>query len=232
MRTVLDLADGRRIILASPLRGRVQAGVVCLNEVVVRQEPAVWIETAALAKALRDAHAGRLPSEIAALQEARDLYKCFGMEPSRYRPSSEALLRRVLQGKDLYRLNNAVDACNLASLSYLLPIGLYDLARVAGDITLRVGQAGEEYPGIRKGTVHLAGRLGFFDARGGFGSPTSDSLRTSVTSTTTHLVAVILATAAYDTALMRRHCEHFTALFVRYCGARPAGGGLLGGDDD
>ena len=104
--------------------------------------------------------AGTQPARIPGLTEARDLYKSFGMEPTRHRPSSEALLRRVLQGKGLYRLGNLVDTCNLASLSFLLPIGMYDLDRVRGDVELRTGGPDEEYDGIRKGPVHLGGSAG------------------------------------------------------------------------
>ncbi len=216
----VSLPDGRRVELAEPLRGRVLAGVVCLADVTVQEQPAVWQETAQVAAALRATHAGKLPSEIAGLQEARELYKSFGMDPSRHRPSSEALLRRVLQDKELYRLDSAVDCCNLASLTYLLPIGLYDLACVEGDVQLRTGLDGEHYEGIRKGPVNLGGRLGLFDARGGFGSPTSDSARTSVGTSTRDVLAVIMATGAYPPARMEAHRAHFADLFARHCGAR------------
>lgn len=228
MKASLTLPDGRRLALAETILDRVRAGVVCLAGVKVRTVPAVWAETDQLAADLRTAHAGKAPSEIAALREARDLYKSFGMDPSRHRPSSEALLRRVLQGKEIYRLDSAVDCCNLASLTYLLPIGLYDLARVDGDIGLRTGEPGEEYEGIRKGPVHLAGRLGLFDRRGGFGSPTSDSARTCVTTQTTELLAVIMATAAYPPARLQAHCTHLADLYARHCGARTTLTGNLG----
>jgi DNA/RNA-binding domain of Phe-tRNA-synthetase-like protein len=125
----------------------------------------------------------------------------------------------VLQGKSLYVINNAVDACNLASLSYQLPIGLYDLHRVAGDVTLRLGLPGEEYPGIRKGPVHLEGRLALCDDKGPFGSPTSDSARTCVTAQTRHLLAIIMATGRYSSAAMTDNVEFLADLYRRHCGA-------------
>ncbi len=222
MASSLALPDNRRVALADEVSDRLLAGVVSLTGVAVRTEPAVWRQTAALAAELAAAHAGKLPSEIAGLQEARVLYKSFGMDPSRHRPSSEALLRRVLKGQDLYRINNAVDCCNLASLRYLLPIGMYDLRLISGDIVLRLGLPDERYAGIRKGPVHLGGRLGLFDRLGGFGSPTSDSARTSVTEVTTDILAVLMATAAYETVRMQAHLEDFADLFVRHCGARCA----------
>ncbi len=225
----LTLPDGRAVALDDTTSGKLLGGVVCLDEVSVREEPAVWSEIATTAAAYREQHVGKKPSEIPELRESRELYRAFGMDFTRHRPSSEALLRRVLQDKDLYHINNAVDCCNLASLSYLLPIGMYDLDRVDGDIVLRQGRDGEEYPGIRKGSVHLAGRLGLFDARGGFGSPTSDSARTCVGESTVRILAVIMATPHHGSEAMAGHVEHFVDVFARHCGARSVATGLLGG---
>ena len=225
----LTLPDGRAIALDQTTTGKLLAGVVCLENVTVGERPAVWEETETLAADLRDQHAGKQPSEIAGLKEARDLYRSFGMDPTRHRPSSEALLRRVLNDKGLYRLNNAVDCCNLASLVFLLPIGMYDQDQIDRDITLRTGRDGEDYPGIHKAPVHLAGRLALFDAQGGFGSPTSDSARTCVGEDTTRVLAVIMATASYQRRSMERHVERFAVLFEGYCGAVTVFNELLGG---
>lgn len=225
----LTLPDGRTLGLDDSTRDRVRAAVVLLGDVEVREEPAVWDEVETVAAAYREQFRGLQPSEIEPLGEARRLYKSFGMDPSRHRPSSEALLRRILNDKGLYRLNNAVDACNLASLTFLLPIGMYDVDRVEGDVTLRAGRAGEQYPGIRKGPVHLEGRLGLFDAAGGFGSPTSDSARTAVGDDTTRILAVIMATASYDPGHLQRHADRFGSLFGGHCNATVEFTGLLGG---
>ena len=182
-----------------------------------------------LARTLADRYAGLLPSQIPALAEARNLYKAFGTDPSRHRPSSEALLRRVLKGEDLYRLDDAVDGCNLASLIFLLPIGMYDLARVQGDVAIRRGQDGETYPGIRKVEVNLDGRLGLFDASGPFGSPSSDSQRTSVTAATREILAVIMATADFPAASMAESVSIFSGIFTEHCRARETFRALLGG---
>ena len=126
-------------------------------------------------------------------QPARKLYHALGIDPSKTRPSSEALLRRVLQGKGLYRINAIVDAANLASLALLLPVGLYDTARIRPPVTLRIGGEGEGYEGIRKDRVHVAGRPVLVDADGPFGNPTSDSLRTCVTPETRSVWFVLFA---------------------------------------
>jgi DNA/RNA-binding domain of Phe-tRNA-synthetase-like protein len=142
------------------------------------------------------------------LQPARALYRSMGIDPSRRRPSSEALLRRILQGKGLYAVNTAVDAANLASLSYFLPVGLYDLDRVAepeGPLVLRLGDAGEEYEGIGKGMIHVEGRPTMVDREGPFGNPSSDSYRTRVTTETSRLLFVVYAPANEPSERMREH---------------------------
>lgn len=225
---MIRLPDGRAVWIDATAADRLLAGIVAVEGVRIAPAPAIWAETRALAERLRASHAGKVPSEIPQLEEARNLYKSFGMEPSRHRPSSEALLRRVLKGEDLYRISNAVDACNLASLCCLLPIGMYDLDRVHGDVCLRSGREGEEYGGIRKGPVHLAGRLGLFDDDGPFGSPSSDSERTSVTDETTRLLAVIMATARHDREAMRAHTAVLADLFQRHCQGQVTLSAILG----
>jgi DNA/RNA-binding domain of Phe-tRNA-synthetase-like protein len=118
-----------------------------------------------------------------------------GIDPTKTRPSSEALLRRVRKGDELPRINSLVDVINWCSLESQLPFGLYDLNHVRGDVTLRLGREGEEYAGIRKDVVHVGGRLTLADAEGPFGNPTSDSARTMVTTATSRALVVIFAPA-------------------------------------
>jgi DNA/RNA-binding domain of Phe-tRNA-synthetase-like protein len=123
----------------------------------------------------------------------RAAYKVLGKDPARYRGSAEALLRRVLAGKGLPRINAVVDIINLVSVESRLSIGLYDLAHVQGDIVFRAGRAGETYKGIGKYDLNLEGLPVFCDALGPHGSPTSDSERTMVTGGTKHVLAVIIS---------------------------------------
>jgi DNA/RNA-binding domain of Phe-tRNA-synthetase-like protein len=123
------------------------------------------------------------------------MYKRIGLDPTKTRPSSEALLRRVRKGDPLPRINSLVDVCNWCSVEFQLPYGLYDAARVEGGITLRLGAEGESYPGIRKDDVHVAGRMTLADTRGPFGNPTSDSARTMVTPATSSAIVVVYAPA-------------------------------------
>jgi len=147
----------------------------------------------------------------------RTMYKRVGIDPTKTRPSSEALLRRVRKGDELPRINSLVDVINWCSLESQLPFGLYDADRIEGAVTLRLGQPGEAYPGIRKDEVHVAGRLTLSDARGPFGNPTSDSARTMVTTATTHALIVIFAPGSVAAAVADRALEMTKARVDEYC---------------
>jgi len=134
--------------------------------------------------ALEDIH------QIAPLAEARTAYKALGKDPSRYRPSAEALLRRVVQGKGFYEVSNVVDALNLVSVSTGYSIGGYDLEKISGTIRFGRGEANEPYQAIGRGTLNIENLPLLRDGSGAFGSPTSDSLRTMVTPATTWFLAV------------------------------------------
>lgn len=229
MSPACTLPDGRRVTVAAEATDRLCAGVIVCADCLARDDDSAVRAAEALGRRYAAEWADTPPGRIPPLAEARDLYKSFGMEPTRHRPSSEALLRRLLRGKELYRLGSLVDTCNLASLTFLLPIGMYDLAKVRGDVTLRTGGPGEEYPGIRKGPVHLEGRLGLFDAEGPFGSPTSDSARTATDAGTRTVLAVVMATGTYPAATMADHLETFGGLFAAHCGGRPELAAVLGG---
>ena len=173
--------------LAHDLSSIVRPGVVWLEgAVVVESDPRL---DGPLDEAERDVRA-RPPDEIAAV---RTMYKRVGIDPTKRRPSSEALLRRVLKGEALPRINSMVDVCNWCSLEFQVPYGLYDAAHIQGDVVLRRGLAGESYPGIRKDEVHVEGRITLADALGPFGNPTSDSARTMVTTATTNALVVVFA---------------------------------------
>ena len=116
---------------------------------------------------------------------ARALYRRFGIDPTRQRPSSEALLRRLRRGENFPRVNSLVDVANLMSVRLQVPVGLYDLDRVAGDeLVIRLGLEGEGYEGIGKERVSVAGRICVADATGPCGNPTADSARTMITTAT------------------------------------------------
>ncbi len=116
---------------------------------------------------------------------ARALFRKFGIDPTRMRPSSEALLRRLVKGEPLPRVNSLVDVANAMSVQLQVPVGLYDMDKAVGDeLTIRLGREGESYTGIGKENVNVAGRLCVADAAGPCGNPTADSARTMITTAT------------------------------------------------
>jgi len=127
------------------------------------------------------------------VQAVREMYRRIGLDPTKTRPSNEALLRRVRRGEPFPRVNALVDAVNLCSLECQLPYGVYDQAALSGPITLRLGHEGEAYAGIRKDTVHVTGRVTVADDLGPFGNPTSDSARAMVTGATCDALIVVYA---------------------------------------
>jgi DNA/RNA-binding domain of Phe-tRNA-synthetase-like protein len=138
------------------------------------------LEVARAAQAARTLEAG-------AGAPARALYKRFGIDPTRVRPSSEALLRRLKKGEPLPRVNSLVDVANALSVQLQVPVGLYDLDKVKGEsegLVVRLGAEGEGYTGIGKEKVNVAGRICVADAEGPCGNPSSDSARTMITTAT------------------------------------------------
>jgi len=159
----------------------------------------------------------RVVLESPQILATRAAYKALGKDPARYRGSAEALLRRIIAGKGLPRINAVVDIINLVSVESRLPIGLYDLAHVQGDIVFRAGRAGETYKGIGKYDLNLEGLPVFCDALGPHGSPTSDSERTIVTSETKNVLAVIISFAGKEG--LDRWTERMRELFAQYASA-------------
>ena len=149
---------------------------------------------------------------------ARQLYRSVGIDPTKTRPSSEALLRRVRRGDPFPRINTLVDICNWCSLEAQLPYGLYDLDRLEPPVTVRRGRPGEAYAGIRKDEVHLDGRLTLADAIGPFGNPTSDSARTMVTTSARRLLVVVFGPAIITAAAITRVLDMTARRYAQFAG--------------
>ncbi|MHB2150842.1 B3/B4 domain-containing protein [Calditrichota bacterium LG25] len=146
----------------------------------------------------------------------RRMYRKIGWEPTRYRPSSEALARRILQGKGLYRIFNLVDLGNLVSARYHLPMGLYDADKISGNILLDVGRAGESYQGIGKGEIHAEGKLILRDDLGIFGNPTADSKRTALEPTTKSILAIFFTPPEVDMPYLQQALDDLTTYYRSY----------------
>ena len=156
----------------------------------------------------------RVILESSAILATRSGYKSLGKDPARYRGSAEALLRRVIAGKALPRIHAVVDIINIVSVESRLPIGLYDLAHVQGDITFRAGRTGETYKGIGKYDLNLEGLPLFADELGPHGSATSDSERTMVTPTTQNVLAILVSFGG--TQNLERYCQRLQSLLAEH----------------
>ena len=159
-------------------------------------------------------------AEAEPIRAVRSMFRGWGMDPSKYRPSSEALLRRVVQGKGLYRVSNVVDICNLGSIENGFPYGCYDRAHIQAPIEFRHGVAGENYEGIGKQTWHLAGRPVLADVSGPFGSPISDSTRSMITEAARGIAAVIYAPADTQDSSIEAAMQRLTERLSRFAAAR------------
>lgn len=134
---------------------------------------------------------GKEWSEIPGIRGSRAVYKAFGRNPGRYRVSSEALIRRVRRGDELYHINSVVDVNNLISVMSGLSVGSYDLDKIQGLVTFRKAIEGEGYTGIGKDFLDMKDMLVLADEEGIFGSSMSDSTRAMVTETTKNVLVVI-----------------------------------------
>jgi len=182
--------------VSSDLAGIVRPGVLWLEgATVVARDPRMDIPLAAAEAAVR-------ANPSLEVTSVRTMYKRVGLDPTKTRPSSEALLRRVRKGDPLPRVNSMVDVCNWCSFEFQLPYGLYDADHIDGDVQLRLGRAGESYPGIRKDDVHVADRITLADAIGPFANPTSDSARTMVTTATRRVLLVVFAPVEVERATL------------------------------
>lgn len=219
---------GFEVRVAGGLGDRVRLGASALDGVTVRaSDPDLDVEVDRYCADLRRRFGGLRSAEVPGAADARSLYKAVGLDPTKTRPSNEALLRRALKGQPLYRISTLVDALNLCSLREQLPFGLYDLDRIIPPVTLRRGGPDEGYEGIRKGWVNVEGRPVLEDAEGPFGNPTSDSARTMIRIETTRALVVCYAPATCPPERMEGVLDRTCDTLVRFCGGAEASRQIL-----
>ena len=190
----------------------------CLEAEVVNSHyhADLWAEIEALGEKFRRELTTESLKELTSISATRRVYKACGKDPSRYRPASEALIRRVLQGKELYQRDTLVDLVNLASIAYGYSIGGFDADKMVGDtLTLGIGREGEPYEGIGRGFINIHGLPVYRGQQGGVGTPTSDNERTKMTLSTRHLLVLI---NGYDgnEQRVRENAEYIQALLRKY----------------
>lgn len=177
----------------------------------------LWDEIDAMGNKYRSILTTESLKQLSGISATRRVYRACGKDPSRYRPASEALIRRQLTNKSLYQIDTLVDLTNLASIAYGYSIGGFDADKFHGDtLTLGIGRAGEPYEGISRGMINIEGLPVYRDATGGVGTPTSDNERTKITLETTHLVVLI---NGYDgnEANVKANAEYIQELLRKYC---------------
>lgn len=177
----------------------------------------LWDEIDAMGNKYRSILTTESLKQLSGIAATRRVYRACGKDPSRYRPASEALIRRQLTNKSLYQIDTLVDLTNLASIAYGYSIGGFDADKFDGDtLTLGIGRSGEPYEGISRGMINIEGLPVYRDATGGVGTPTSDNERTKITLQTTHLVVLI---NGYDgnEANVKANAEYIQELLRKYC---------------
>ncbi|MGE3842266.1 MAG: B3/4 domain-containing protein [Vicinamibacterales bacterium] len=205
--TTLSLAAGVTSFVAPSV-------AIVAGAQIAQRMPNLDVALDSAATQLRD-----LDAPPPSLMAVRAMYRRFGVDPTKTRPSSEALLRRIRKGEPLPRINAAVDIGNWCSVETQLPFGLYDAQRLVGDgLVLRIGAPSEEYHGIRNATIHVAGRLVMADDLGPFGNPTADSARTMVNLQSSSILVVVYAPAACAQE-GRAALTLATTRLRQYCGA-------------
>lgn len=132
-------------------------------------------------------------SKLRVIADSRKAYRTLGKDPSRYRLSSEALLRRIVKEKDIYKINNVVDMINLISITSHYSICAFDVSKVTPPVQFTIGTKEDRYYGIGRGLLNIENLPVFEDAKGKFGSPTSDSERTKITNQTSKVSMNIIA---------------------------------------
>lgn len=179
----------------------------------------LWQEIAAFTRELQASETTESIKNQPAIAATREAYKRCGKDPSRYRPSAEALRRRLLRGLDLYRIDTLVDLINLVSLRTGYSIGGFDADKISGsDLCLGIGRADEPFEGIGRGVLNIEGLPVYRDAIGGIGTPTSDHERTKMDVGTRHILAIINGYSGEEG--LQEAAEMTLELLQKYAGAK------------
>lgn len=191
----------------------------CIEAKVTNSEfsQPLWDEIHDLGEKFKNTVNTETLKEMPSIAATRRVYRACGKDPSRYRPASEALIRRMLKGKELYQIDTLVDLINVASIAYGYSIGGFDADKFDGDrLELGIGRVGEPYEGIGRGMINIAGLPVYRDRKGGVGTPTSDNERTKIDISTRHLVVLI---NGYDgnEQRVRENAQFIQELLRKYC---------------
>lgn len=196
----------------------IQFGLLECTQIKVKSKAQNWEDSVAELQAyLHHKFKDSAPSSEPIIAAIRKMYRSVGWDPTKYRPSSEALVRRILQNRGLYQINNVVDLANLISARYHIPMGLYDLDKVKGPIQMGVGRPDESYAGISKSKINAEGKIILRDEVGIFGNPTADSRRTMVETSTQHILALFFCPHTVEKVYINNMLMHLSEFYKPYC---------------
>jgi DNA/RNA-binding domain of Phe-tRNA-synthetase-like protein len=176
-----------------------KVGIITYHDIVISDSPQMLKGRLEFYQELLQLEAETNPlNQVPEINEWRSTFKKLGTDPSRYRPSSEALLRRIYNGKKLGFIHSAADTNNFFSLQYKIPLGIYDLDALKGPIPLKIGTSNDSYRGLNARNMNMESKLITADQMGAFGSPIVDSNRTMVTEKTTNALQIVYLTPSIE----------------------------------
>lgn len=219
----------RQVQVSGSLEDIARIGVVYLRDVRNGPSPPALLERIeGVAAELHQAIGSRALGDLESVKRTRNLYHRLGLDPTRDRPSSERLLRRVIQGHPLPQVSTLVDAVNLASLLHQFPMGVYDWDKLVPPVLVRVGRPDEAYTGSKGEHVPLEGKITLVDGEGPFGSPSQDAPRALASAGTVRAVVILGAAADTPKLSFDEAIKEVIALAREFCEARAGEAGILG----
>jgi len=196
----------------------IQFAGALIDNITVGEDMSAFERLADIAERYADMHQWTALSEIPGVQNARRFFRAIGVDPTKRRPSSEALLNRALKRKELYNVNTLVDVGNWCSLEFLLPTCVYDAKNIQGDVIIRLGREGEGYEALNHREMDFQDRLVLADDEGPFGSPMTDSLRTATGLQTKKTIIGIWAPEEFERLKLQKNIELFAQRSIEFCG--------------
>lgn len=195
----------------------IQLGCIQYTATVKKENKELWEEISNIAKNIESSMVIEDIAKEKNIYNSRQLYKKLGKEPNRYRISSESLLRRILQKKGLYKINNIVDCNNLISITSKFSVGSYDVDKIGQNLTLKIGSKLDSYKGIGKDIINTENLPVFADENGAYGSPTSDSERAMITDNTKNILTVLIS---FENDNLENHMKNAIEILEKYANAK------------
>lgn len=202
------------------IEAKIKVSTIHISELTVDEQLNAFDELINLAREYKEKFQKLSIGEIPGVQEARKLFRAINLDPTKHRPSSEALLRRALKNKPFHKINSLVDTGNWCSLDFLLPICVYDQDKIQGEVTVRLGNKDEFYLAHNDRIISLTDRYVLADESGAFGSPITDSVRTAVDLETVNSLLVIFAPYEIDPDQLNDNSAKFSERVRKYCGGK------------